>query len=410
MTIQFSTKASSFVLLGALLLIPGKPACAEFEPAKGWSGHLFPSYIVATATMKAPDPEDDDSDSEVEVLGDQRGLLGVTLEADEDDQEVTVTISCDAIMEPSEITCTLSEAGETYLVNPKIKYKYDKLIKHTQTGPITVTYKVEIGDEVEEQTEVLTLRTINDCPFSVVKDGVWTSIRFMFTAYVNEQHPFVDKILREALDTGIVDSFSGYQAKESTEVYRQAYALWHVMSNRDVRYSSVTKSAAISDTVGSQHIRLLDESINNGQANCVDGSALFASLLRKINIEPMLVHVPGHCYLAFYLDAEGKELTALETTMIGSLIEGEALKVGGLEDVVDEEAQAENSWKTFAAAIAHGTAHLKKHEKEFRDPKNGDYSMISISAARKAGILPIGFKSNQKLIEAPQAEEEDEKE
>ena len=32
----------------------------------------------------------------------------------------------------------------------------------------------------------------------------------MFAANVNEQHPFVEKVLREALDEGIVDSFSGY--------------------------------------------------------------------------------------------------------------------------------------------------------------------------------------------------------
>lgn len=32
----------------------------------------------------------------------------------------------------------------------------------------------------------------------------------MFAVYVNEQYPFVDKVLREALDEGIVDSFSGY--------------------------------------------------------------------------------------------------------------------------------------------------------------------------------------------------------
>lgn len=404
----FPTSAGIFALLGALLVMPAAAFCTDFEPAQGWSGHLFPSFIVATATMKAPEAEDGDGDSEVEILGDKLGLLGVSIEAEEDEQEVTVTITCNAIMEPSVFKCTLPEEGETYVVNPRIKYKYEQLAKHTQTGPITVTYKVKSGDEVEEKTETLTLRSINDCPYSIAKDGNWTSIRYMFAAYVNEQHPFVDKILREALDTAIVDSFTGYQAKEPTEVYRQAYALWHVMSNRDVRYSSVTKCVAISDTVGSQHIRLLDESINNGQANCVDGSALFASLLRKIGIEPMLVHVPGHCYLAFYLDPEGKELSALETTMIGSLIEGDAIAVKGLEDVVDEEAQAENSWKTFAAAIAHGTANLKKHQKEFRDPDNHQYSMTSISAARKAGILAIGFKSDQKLIEASKAVDDSE--
>src|SRR5262249_43106392 len=153
------------------------------------------------------------------------------------------------------------------------------------------------------------------------------------------------------------------------EVYRQVYALWHALSKRDVRYSSITTSAAESETVGSQHVRLLEESINNGQANCVDGSVLMASLLRKIGVEPMLVMVPGHCFLPFWLDAEGKELAALETTLIGSVVDEDALEVNGLEDIVDEDSQDENSWKTFKAAIATGVANLTKNAENFKDAK-----------------------------------------
>lgn len=396
---RLSLNTLRFLLAVTLLVFPSASVFAEFETESGWSGHLFPSYIIATATMKAPE-KDDDADDEG-VLGDPLGLLGVSVEAEEDEQEVTVTITCDAIMEPSTITVTLPEAGETYIIRPKIKYKYDQLAKRSQTGPITVSFEVESGDESEEQTETLTLRSINDCPYSLKKEDSWTSVRFMFAAYVNEQHPFVDKVLREALDTKIVDSFTGYQAKDKNEVYKQAYALWHALSKRDVRYSSITNIVAESDTVGSQHIRLIDESINNAQANCVDGSVLLASLLRKVGIEPILVHVPGHCYLAFYLDEAGKEYVGLETTLIGSSIEGDAPNVKGLEDVVDEDNQSENSWKTFAAAVAHGTANLKKHDKDFKDPANHNYMLISVAGARKAGILPIGFQSGQKFVGAP---------
>lgn len=386
------------LFVAAVLILPATSVRAEFEPESGWNGHLFPSYIVATATMKPATKADEDDDDN--VIGDPRGLLGVSIEADEDDQEVTITITCDAIMEPSTITCTLPEAGETYVVRPKIKYRYDELARRAQTGPIAISYEVTSGDDSEEQTETVTLRSINDCPYGFSKDGIWTNTRFMFAAYVNEQHPFVDKMLREALDTKIVDSFSGYQAKDKAEVYRQAYALWHALSARDVRYSSITNSVAESDTVGSQHIRLIDESINNSQANCVDGSVLLASLLRKVGVEPMLVHVPGHCFLVFCLDPEGKELCGLETTMIGNSIEGPAKQVQGLEEIVGEDWQDENSWKTFAAAIAHANGALNKHEKEFKDPKNLNYKLISVAKARRDGILAIGFQSNQKFVKA----------
>ena len=111
--------------------------------------------------------------------------------------------------------------------------------------------------------------------------------------------------------------------------------------------------------------------------------------------------VPGHCYLAFALDAEGKELAALETTMIGSEIEDDTIQVKGLEEVVGEDSQDENSWKTFAAAIATGVTNLNKNAKNFKDAKKGNYQLISIVAARKLGILPIAFQSNQKFISAP---------
>jgi hypothetical protein len=388
------------VLLGCLVVVPSTTCRADFEAIKGWSGHLFPSYIIATAAMKPPEKSEKDNGSGIVVLGDQRGLLGVAFSATDDDQKVIVTISCDAIMEPSVFSATLAEKGKTYILYPKIKYKYDDLAKRSQTGPITVTYIVQVGDDdPEEKAETITLRSINDCPYSIATNGKWQSVRFMFAAYVNEQHPFVDNVLREALDTRVVDAFMGYQGKDATSVYRQVYAVWHALSLRDVRYSSITTTVAKSETVGSQHVRMIDESINNGQANCLDGSVLMASLLRKINIEPLLVHVPGHCYLAFFLDEEGKELVALETTMIGGTIEGDAKKVPGLENIVDDDFRSENSWKTFAAAIATGTANLKKFDKNFKDENDHNYALISVAAARNSGILPIAFQSNQQFVE-----------
>ncbi len=373
---------------------------ADFDTDVGWNGHLFPSFLIATATVKLPEEADDEDSGD--VLGDPRGLLGVTVEAAEDEQPVKVTITCDDIMEPSVFSGTLATAGESYTIKPRIKFKYDVLAKRLQTSPVTVTFTVELGeDEPEEKTETLTLRSVNDCPFWVVEDDKNHDLSFMFAAYVNEQHPFVDQLLREALNTEVVDSFTGYQSGSQTEVYRQAYALWTALSARDVRYSSITTSAAEADSVSSQHVRLIDESINNGQANCVDGSVLMASLLRKIGIEPMLVLVPGHCYLAFSLDEEGRELAALETTLIGTVIEESAANVGGLEDVVAEDGQDENSWKTFAAAVAMGVENLKKDAGKFKDPDEANYKIISVAAARKLGILPIAFQSNQKLKAAP---------
>ena len=156
--------------------------------------------------------------------------------------------------------------------------------------------------------------------------------------------------------------------------------------------------------ISSQHVRLIDESINNSQANCVDGSVLFASLLRKIDIEPVLVFVPGHCYLAFYLDPEGQNLVGLETTLIGSESDDDTAEIAGLKDIVDDACRQRNSWKTFCAAIAMGTQDLKDNNDKF-NKDDTDYQTISIAAARKLGILPIACDAGEQF-QAAEADEE----
>ena len=53
-----------------------------------------------------------------------------------------------------------------------------------------------------------------------------------------------------------------------------------------------------------------------------------------------------------------------------------------------------DSYAVFSAAIAMGNADLAKNKEKFADENEPDYCIMSVSAARKMGILPIGFKSN----------------
>jgi hypothetical protein len=395
-------------VVAALSAISIGAARAEFTPITGWDHQLFPSYVVATATIRLPDEvADEDNEADEQVLGDRQGILGIKIDSPGDEVPITVTITGNEILEPSTFTGTLETEGTTYAIFPKIKYKYGVLTKNKQSVPVSVTFRVEVGDEeAEEQTATITLHSVNDCPYTIVRgDDTPADISFMFAAYVNEQHPFVDKVLREALDGGIVDSFTGYQSGDPAEVYRQVYALWHALSQRDVRYSNITTSAAETDAVHSQHVRLIDESINNGQANCVDGSVLLASLLRKIDIEPVLVYVPGHCYLAFFLDAEQKHLVGLETTLIGSAPDDDASReIKGVEEVVDAETSKQDSWANFCSAIAMGNADLVANKSKFNDSADPDYQLVPIAAARKLGILPIAFDSAETFKSAAGAE------
>src|SRR5438445_6777420 len=99
------------------------------------------------------------------------------------------------------------------------------------------------------------------------------------------------------------------------------------------------------------------------QAKWVDGTVLFASLLRKVGINPALVTHPDHMYLAINLNESGdedeRELLGLETTDIGvSEIEQKDSEYPEALANLEEELSSSSSnvrnskaWKSFVAAV-----------------------------------------------------------
>jgi hypothetical protein len=371
----------------------------NWSPFVEMDRQLFPSFLIATATMRFPENKIDDNSL---VLGDPRSMLGVAVTAPEDGTEVTVEIAADEIMDRSTHSATLAKAGTTYIVCPKIKYKFAALHANKQLTPLTVSFKLTVNDQVVgEKAETVTLRSVNDCLFGVQGEGDkpenFTDLSFVFAAYVNEEHPQIDSLLKEALETGLVDSFTGYQSEDPAEVYLQVYAVWQALENRGFRYSDVSTTAAQSNKVYSQNVRFLDDSINAGQSNCVDGTVLMASVLRRIGIEPILVMVPGHCFLGFYLDAEQSDFAGLECTMLSSgddIEEDEFDEIEGLNELVDDEQLEEPSWRSFNAAVMTGTERMLEEEEKF-DSDDPSYQLINILTARQMGIVPIAFKGKQ---------------
>jgi len=76
-----------------------------------------------------------------------------------------------------------------------------------------------------------------------------------------------------------------------------------------------------------QTVRLPADTITQGSGNCIDGTFVFASALESMGLEPLLVFVPGHAFIAVWdgcSDPFGScgELDRspwfLETTMVGS--------------------------------------------------------------------------------------------
>jgi hypothetical protein len=360
----------------------------EWEPIADPYDQVFPSYEIATANMPN-DPSDDPT-----VLGEGSSLLGARIVAGRNGQKVSVTVSMPGLLEPSRFQGTLARAGTTYEVYPLLRWNFSALKSVRQSRPETLDIRVSFDGGPEESKSVrVRLRSVNEALYYVDVDeeveGDELDFNWTFAAYVNEDSPLVDTILKEALQTGIVDSFDGQQSEDASQVIMQVFAVWHALKRRGIRYSSITATASTHQMVYSQNVRFIEQSWRNNQANCVDGSVMFASVLRKIDIEPVLVLVPGHMFMGFALDSEGENWAYLETTMLGS---EEADEVDPeLVEVADgfDDPELRDSFLVFASALANAEQQVAEGAENFEDESNPEYQMIQVSTAREAGVMPI---------------------
>jgi hypothetical protein len=173
------------------------------------------------------------------------------------------------------------------------------------------------------------------------------------------------------------------------------FSIWAALQARGIHYSSVTTTPGGTQTVYHQHVRFIEESLQNEQANCVDGSVLFCSILRKLGMRTFLVTVPGHMYMGVYLSGRGDDRIAIETTMIGAGVSESEEKVKtiaplrSLKEKLDPKMRASAPWRTFEAAVAEGTHNLDKDRAKFDDENNAEYQITDIDESRNDGIMPI---------------------
>jgi len=276
---------------------------------------FFPSYIVATASMKSPwDPMGP------HYFGDWRELAGVAFQPVHEDTKLRVEISSTRFIKPSSYEVRLTVPGFVYHIYPPLKFDYAALRAVQQATPETVTIKVSdisygaTGRVISsEETETVTVHALTDCPIARNEED-WS---WMLAAYVNENSPVIQGILQEALRAGIVTQFAGYQKGEQ-DVRNEVFAIWFVLQQRGIKYSDITTPSADADQVVSQTVRLVDDSVTYQQANCVDGSVLFASVFRKIGLRTALVTIPQHCFVVVFLNRTGSAMLEIETTALGS--------------------------------------------------------------------------------------------
>lgn len=367
------------LLLPILSCLSPSALATEWKAIVSPKDQVYPSLILATADL--PPPRAVSS----RVLGDANGLIGVRVLAEHDQQRARVSIRLNGLLPESSIDVILPEGGKRYSVFPVLAWQFDALRRQKRSTPETLNLSLQLDDgPVLSKSQRVRIRSVNEAPYFIADARAPTDLTWTFAAYVDEDHPLVAKIVSDALAQGTVRRFDGYQSRNAELVLKQVFAVWRLLQSRGMKYSSLTRTGNAETEVYSQHVRFLDESFQSREANCVDGSVLMASVLRKIDLNPSLVLLPGHMLLAFEL-SPGGDYAFVETTVIDQI---KPDKNGKISEAA--------SFASFRKAVERGQAVFDKHAASFHDPKKPEFQLIDLNAARRRGVSAIGVRAEDR--------------
>lgn len=389
---RYKRKAVGAVML-LLLLLGGASAyryssfSTDFEIVDDLGGNIFPSAILSVATTDAQVVVPSDTT----CLGNPKSCIAIRLKSKAAYSRVRIEVAETPFFFRSVSEFVLNKPRTEYTIYPDIIWNYEALKDNVQAEPVSVVVTVEMnGKDMGQRVRTFSVRSINECLLGYVACGTqFHDTSIFFAAYVNEENPMIDRLLREALNTRIVNRFLGYQSKAKGAVDKQVYALWNVLQKRKFRYSSVSNTSLSSNVVFSQRVRTFDDALESSQINCVDGSVLFASLLRAINIDPILVRIPGHMFVGYYIDNSHTGKNFLETTMIGDVDLDDFFPDEQLDSTMVGKSQNEMSLLTFEKSKQYANQKYEAHKEGIHSGKL-NYMFLEISKEVRRKIQPIG--------------------
>ena len=255
------------------------------------------------------------------------------------------------------------------IYSPWIKWKREALLNADKPGFINFSAVLEVNGVVKNRVnKTITYRSVNEAVLGMMDDkDEYTDFSSLFSCYVNEDHPRIDKILNEIIDKDKKArkiTFYGYQGDSDKDVLQQMEWIWNYFANKGTRYSDITGSSNASEKFFAQYVRFFEQVIDNNQANCIDGTCMLASFYKRIGLDVSIILVPGHAFLAVSgletnKKGEPKNTYYLETTLMGS------------KDMTFKDA-------------------LKEAKREFKEAPEKETYVVNINACRAAGIMPLG--------------------
>ncbi len=228
---------------------------------------------------------------------------------------------------------------------------------------IRVVY-LQNGDEkvVLDETKDITLTARRDFPWSI--DGFDQQADFqLLAAMVTPTDPSVEALIRDAanhVSGGIMEGgYGGHSLDDNSRVWDRLSALWDAENDSKLTYINTTVTF---DPGTFQRIRLPYEVLDQQSGNCIETTLLYASAAEALQMEPVIILIPGHAYVAVRMDDTNDQYYVIETTLIGRATFAQAVSKGAQE-------------------LQDATPHINASEK--------DYAWLPIADARAQGINPL---------------------
>ncbi len=222
---------------------------------------------------------------------------------------------------------------------------FPHLIKSiTELTKATLHIKVEeIGGNIErEESYIIPMLSRNSILFSYFNFKTQKRINILkyLATFVTPNQPDIIRFLRTIGEFHPENSLGGYQGNELEDkefksgkhaVTLQVKAIFDALKATNLIYVNSTISYnPIRNIFGGQRVRLPKETLNEQQANCLDGAFLYASLLEACSLNPAIVLITGHAFVAWETWQGTDEWRFLETTMINKYRFEEACKIGDM--------------------------------------------------------------------------------
>lgn len=145
---------------------------------------------------------------------------------------------------------------------------------------------------------------------------VWRDRRSLDTgAFTAPQTSWYRLVLYNTRDNYVTRGISWTRSNTRSDVAIDALsAIFEELRGRGLTYVNI--STAYFE--GVQLIRRPRESLEMRAANCIDGALLFASVLENIGMEPWIVILPGHAFVAVSSGPGSTLAWGIETTLVGA--------------------------------------------------------------------------------------------